>query len=75
MYRLDYENLIAEKLIKHHQYNEMTYEHDLMMVKIFRRSRYTSVKIDMEAVAGGQEITVLGNGSKKSDLLVLDKVM
>ena len=44
----------------------------LLMVKIFRRSRYTSVKIDMEAVAGGQEITVLGNGSKKSDLLVLD---
>jgi len=85
-YRLDYENLIPEKLIKHPQYNEMTYEHDLMIVKIFGRSRYTPVKIDMEAVAGGQEVTVLGwgattnaNGGKKysdqlreADLLVLD---
>lgn len=85
-YHLNYENLIPEKLIKHPQYNGMTYEHDLMIVKIFGRSRYDPVKIDMQAVTGGQEITVLGwgattnaNGGKKysdqlreADLLVMD---
>ena len=46
------------------------------------RGIYTPVKIDMKAVAGGQEITMLGNGSKKyfdqlceADLLVLDIIV
>lgn len=84
-YHLDYENLVPEKLIKHPKYDEKTYEHDLMIVKVFGRSRYDPVKLDLGAVSGGQEITVLGwgaasaNGKKKysdelreADLLVLD---
>ena len=84
-YHLDYENLVPEKLIKHPRYDEKTYEHDLMIVKVFGRSRYDPVKLDLGAVGGGQEITVMGwgaasaNGNKKysdelreADMLVLD---
>ncbi|KAL3769356.1 hypothetical protein ACHAWO_001553 [Cyclotella atomus] len=84
-YHLDYENLIPEKLIKHPKYNPSTYEHDLMIVKIFGKSRYDPVKIDRDAVGGGEEITVLGWGAtsanenkkysdelREADLLVMD---
>jgi trypsin len=84
-YHLDYENLIPEKLIKHPKYNPSTYEHDLMIVKIFGKSRYDPVKIDRDAVGGGEEITVLGWGAtsanenkkysdelREADVLVMD---
>ena len=74
-YHLHYENLIPEKLIKHPHYDPGTYAHDLMIVKVFGRSRYDPVKIDRGDVNGGEEVTVLGwgatsaNGPKYSDEL------
>jgi hypothetical protein len=84
-YHLDYENLVPEKLMKHPHYNPDTYEHDLMIVKVFGRSRYEPVKIDRGGVSGGEEITVLGWGAasandnkkysddlREADLLVME---
>mmetsp|Transcript_22043 Transcript_22043/g.47836 ORF Transcript_22043/g.47836 Transcript_22043/m.47836 type:complete len:898 (+) Transcript_22043:98-2791(+) len=72
-YRLNYENLIPEKLMKHPKYDEVTMEHDLMLVKVFGKSRYPVVNVNSEASAphDGERVTVLewgateGNSGKK----------
>lgn len=67
-HRLYYENLIPETLVKHPDYDEVTYEHDLMLVKVFGKSRYPPAKLATEDDGGDDDdnagVTALGWGAE-----------
>eukprot|EP00804_Cyclotella_cryptica_P019166 CCRYP_017802-RA/>CCRYP_017802-RA protein AED:0.37 eAED:0.37 QI:0/0/0/1/0.33/0.25/4/0/1052 len=62
-YHLNYENLVPDKVIKHPKYDALTFEHDIMIVKVFGKSRFPYVRVDSGGIVGGQEVTVLGWGA------------
>lgn len=68
-YKLYYENLIPEKMYLHPNYNEETYENDMMLVKTYGKSRYPTIKINSQdgVPEGNQDITVLGWGADHAD--------
>ena len=45
-YKLYYENLIPDGLHLHAHFDRGTYEQDLMLVKVFGKSRYSPITID-----------------------------
>ena len=58
-YKLYYENLVPDELLIHPGYDEATYRHDVMLVKVFGKSRFPPVRVadrdpDFDAV------TILG---------------
>ena len=61
-HRLYYENLVPDALHAHEGYDADTYEHDLMLVKVFGRSRYPPARIARDEDSGGG-VTVLGWGA------------
>jgi secreted trypsin-like serine protease len=65
-YHLEYENLIPENLIKHPKFDVTTYEHDLMIVKVFGKSRYPHVKVASHDDVG-EEITLVGWGAESAN--------
>jgi len=68
-YKLYYENLIPEKRYLHSDYNEETYEHDIMLVKTYGKSRYPVIRINShdDAPKRNEDITVLGWGAEHDD--------
>lgn len=68
-YKLYYENLIPEKMYLHPNYTEETYEHDIMLIKTFGKSRYPIIKINSQdgVPKGNEDITVLGWGADHAD--------
>jgi len=65
-YKLYYENLIPDTLHKHPDFNEDTYEHDVMLVKVFGKSRYPPVQIGRGGMDGDQ-VVVLGWGATSAN--------
>jgi len=63
-HKLYYENLIPEELILHPEYNENTYEHDVMLVKVFGKSRYPPIRVAEEGVP--DRVTALGWGAESA---------
>ena len=61
--RLHYENLVLDALCE--VYNGVTYEHDLMLVKVFGRSRYPAVRLSEEELSEGEThgLTLLVRGA------------
>ena len=68
-YKLYYENLIPENIYLHPNYAEATYEHDIMLVKTYGKSRYPTIKINSQdgVPEGNEDITVLGWGAEHAD--------
>lgn len=68
-YKLYYENLIPEKMHLHPSYNQETYEHDIMLVKIYGKSRYPAIKINphLDTPEVEEDVTVLGWGADHAD--------
>ena len=64
-YHRYYESLIADDLILHDSYDEDTYEHDLMLVKVHGLSRFPVVKLASGRVeaAPSDSVTVPGWGA------------
>jgi len=70
-YKLYYENLVPKKLHKHPDYDEDTYEHDIMLVKVFGKSRYPPVKLGEgsaeEERGSGSRLVALGWGADSAN--------
>jgi len=68
-YKLYYENLIPQKMYLHPDYNEETYEHDIMLVKTYGKSRYPTIRINShdDIPERNEDITVLGWGAEHND--------
>ena len=68
-YKLYYENLIAEKMHLHPEYNAETYEHDIMLVKLYGKSRYPTIRINShdDVPQRNEDITALGWGAEHKD--------
>ena len=68
-YKLYYENLIAEKMHLHPDYNKETYEHDIMLVKTYGKSRYPTIRINShdDVPQRNEDITALGWGAVHKD--------
>ncbi|KAL7528453.1 hypothetical protein ACHAXR_004482, partial [Thalassiosira sp. AJA248-18] len=65
-YKLYYENLVPEKLHLHPQFDEGTYENDVMLVKVFGMSKFPPVKIRRDDVSRDEDqsvITMIGWGA------------
>jgi secreted trypsin-like serine protease len=59
---LYYENLVLDELIVHPQFDERAYKHDIMLVKVFGRSRYPPLRISRDNI-DFQSATALGWGA------------
>jgi len=66
-YKLYYENLVPDKLHMHPNFNEDTYEHDVMLVKVFGKSRFPPVKIGRGDIDTSDSLTVLGWGADSAN--------
>lgn len=68
-YKLYYENLIPQKMYLHPDYNQETYEHDIMLVKTYGKSRYPTIRVNShdDVPKRNEEITVLGWGADNND--------
>lgn len=68
-YKLYYENLLPQKMYLHPDYNEETYEHDIMLVKTYGKSRYPTIRINShdDIPKRNEDITVLGWGAEHND--------
>jgi hypothetical protein len=68
-------NLVPDKLIVHPQFDEMTYKHNIMLVKVFGRSCYPPLRISREdanfrsATALGWGANSVASGHKFSNML------
>ena len=65
-YKLYYENLIPQTNYVHPQYNEDSYEHDVMLVKVFGQSRFPPVRVRGEEM-DSKHVTVLGFGAENAN--------
>jgi len=65
-YELYYENLIPDTLIIHPEFNDVTYEHDVMLVKVFGKSRFPPVRLSDNEL-NFRQATALGWGADSSD--------
>ena len=65
-YSLYYENLVPDELIVHPQYDASTYEHDVMLVKVYGKSRFPPVALGPDEV-NFRRGTAVGWGAESSE--------
>ncbi|KAL3762190.1 hypothetical protein ACHAW5_002778 [Stephanodiscus triporus] len=65
-YHLYYENLVPDELIVHPEFDDGTYEHDVMLVRVFGRSRFPPVRLGRDET-DPERATALGWGAESAE--------